>query len=216
MHLILIGGGEHARVVIEAARSRPDLWDVRGFVDPRPNEETSRRLNLPWLGSDQHGRELAASGAVHFILGLAGLRSRQARMELAAMYDGVGAKWATVVHAAAWVSPTARLEGGAFISAGALVNTGANVERHVVVNTGAVIEHDVVLEGFAQVSPGVTVGGAGRIGRNAYIGLGACVRDHVEVGESATVGMGAIVVAHVPKQAVVMGNPARCRGAERR
>ncbi|MEO8501098.1 MAG: NeuD/PglB/VioB family sugar acetyltransferase [Vicinamibacteria bacterium] len=216
MQLVLIGGGEHARVVIEAARSRPDLWEVKGFVDPKPNEETNRRLDLPWLGSDHKGRELAAAGGVQFILGLAGLRSREARRDLAATYDAVGAAWATVIHAASWVSPTARLDGGVFVSAGALVNSGARVERHAVINTGAVIEHDVVVGEFAQVSPGATIGGAGRVGRNAYVGLGACVRDHVTVGESATVGMGAVVVAPVPQDAVVIGNPARSRGVGRR
>lgn len=32
--LMVIGGGEHARVVIEAAQSRAESWVVLGFVDP--------------------------------------------------------------------------------------------------------------------------------------------------------------------------------------
>ena len=38
--LIVVGGGEHARVVIEAARSQPARWEILGFTDPRPCPET--------------------------------------------------------------------------------------------------------------------------------------------------------------------------------
>src|ERR1700676_2242430 len=44
--LIVIGGGEHARVVIEAALTVPGQWHVVGFVDPSACEETAARLNV--------------------------------------------------------------------------------------------------------------------------------------------------------------------------
>lgn len=215
MQLVVIGGGEHARVVLEAARTRPDLWEVKGFVDVQPCEETSRRLGLPRLGPDDSGLKLAASDSVRFVLGMAGIGSRSLRMALAETYDAAGARWATIVHSFAWVSPTAILEGGAFLSAGTVVNSGARVERHAIINTGAVIEHDVVVGDFAQVSPAATIGGGARIGRNAYVGLGARVRDHVAIGESATVGMGAVVVDTVDGDTVVVGTPARRKELKR-
>jgi sugar O-acyltransferase (sialic acid O-acetyltransferase NeuD family) len=212
MQLVVIGGGEHARVVIEAARSRPDLWEVRGFVDVHPNPETESRLGVPRLGSDDEGRTLAAAGGVQFVLGIAGPGSRGARSAVVKAYDEAGAHWATVVHATTWVSPSAHLGEGVFVSAGAVINSGARVERHAVINTGAIIEHDVLVEEFAQVSPSAAIGGGARVGRQAYVGLGACVRDHLEIGEAATVGMGAVVVASVPRDVVVVGNPARAEG----
>ncbi len=216
MRLVVIGGGEHARVVIEAARSRPDLWEVSGFLDLQSNSETERRLGVPRLGSDQEGRELSAGGNVVFVLGLAALDSRDARVKLTNAYDSEGARWATIVHASAWVSPSVDVGEGVFVSAGALVNSGARIERHAVINTGAIIEHDVVIEEFSQVSPGAVIGGGARVGRNAYVGLGARIRDHVEIGEGAVVGMGAVVVASVPKEVVVVGHPARKQESGRR
>jgi len=209
LDLVVIGGGEHARVLIEAARSRPDRWNVIGFVDVEPGEETSRRMGIPRLGSDDEGRRMAAAGAAHFVLGIAGLNSLNARESLAAAYDEAGVRWGTIVHATAWISPTARLDGGVFVSAGAIINSGARMERHAVINTGAVIEHDVVVGEFAQVSPGAVLGGGSRVGARSYVGLGASVRDHVEIGEAAVVGMGAVVVAPVPSGGRVVGNPAR-------
>ena len=47
------------------------------------------------------------------------------------------------------------------------------------------------------------------IGRRAWLGAGSMVLKGVKVGENAIVGAGAVVMRNVPKNAVVMGNPAR-------
>ena len=208
MRLVVIGGGEHARVVVEAARSRPDLWEVSGFVDSKPKAQTENLLQIPQLGGDAEGRALAASDSL-FILGLAAFESRDARLKLASLYDEAGVRWATIVHASAWISPAARLAEGIFVSAGAIVNSGARIERHAVVNTGVILEHDVSVESFAQIASASAIGGGARLGRNVYVGLGARVRDHVSIGEGAVVGMGAVVVGAVPEGRTVVGNPAR-------
>ena len=40
--LVVLGGGGHARVVIQAAQSRPTEWNVVGYVDP--NKRDASRL----------------------------------------------------------------------------------------------------------------------------------------------------------------------------
>jgi acetyltransferase EpsM len=47
------------------------------------------------------------------------------------------------------------------------------------------------------------------LGSDAYVGLGARVRDHIVIGNGATVAMGSVVVAHVPPGVTVRGVPAR-------
>ena len=211
---MVIGGGEHARVVIEAARSQGELWDVRGFVDPSAGEETSARLGVSRLGDDDWARQAASSPASPwFVLGVGAVGVSRSRAQIVARYDGHSPRWAVVVHATAWVSPTAILEAGAVVMAGAVVQGGARVGAHVVVNTGAIVEHDVVVGAFAQLGPGAVVGGGTSIGSGAYLGLGCRVRDHVRVGDEALAGMGAVVVEDVEAGAVVMGVPAHARPA---
>ena len=48
--LIVLGGGEHARVVIDAARSQGDRWVVQGYVAPEAGAATTP--DVPWLGDD--------------------------------------------------------------------------------------------------------------------------------------------------------------------
>lgn len=204
--IVVVGGGEHARVLIEAIRSGGGGQDVIGFVDPDPCVETTRRLGVPRLGGeDVLVRHAGALGILGFAALDAGVRRAEAVRRLTPLLSG----WATVVHASAWVSPTATVGEGAVIMAGSVVQSGAVIGAHSIVNSGAVVEHDVVLGEHVHLAPGSTLGGAVRVGPMAHIGLGAVVRDHRSVGAGATVGMGAVVVRDVLPGATVTGVPAR-------
>jgi acetyltransferase EpsM len=203
--LIVIGGGEHARVVMDAVQSGGS-HQLLGFTDPEPCEETTRRLGVSRLGDE--AAVTSHLGAVG-VLGFGALAHRARRIEAVERLTPRLGGWGTVVHASAWVSPTAVIGPGAVILARAVVQTGARIGAHCVVNTGAIVEHDVVLGEHAQLAPGVILGGGARVGRLAYLGLGAVVRDHTAVGAGATVGMGAVVVADVAEGVTVLGVPAR-------
>jgi acetyltransferase EpsM len=210
--LVLIGAGEHARVVADAALSRPEVWRLTGFTDPLA-DPIGAALGLPRLGDDA---ELAAQLATmtpdarpSLVLGFGG---PPAARRAAVATIGDGAEWATVVHARAWVSSSAVLEAGVVVLAGAVVNAGARIGAHAIINSGAVVEHDVTIGARTHVAPGAVIGGGTRTGEDVLVGLGATVRDHITVGRGAVVGMGAVVVADVDPGTTVVGVPARVRG----
>lgn len=205
--IVVVGGGEHAGVVIDAIRSQPDAWSLLGFVDPRPCDALARRFSLTRLGDDSDGSRLA--GAADLVLGVGSIGVSSRRAQVVAAYGSAG--WAVVVHARAWVAPTAQLGAGTVVMAGAVVNAGAVVGAHCVVNTGAIVEHDCALGDFSQLGPAAVIGGGVTVGAGSYLGLGCRVRDHVTIGAGATIAMGAVVTTSVPDGAVVMGVPARER-----
>jgi acetyltransferase EpsM len=210
--LAIVGGGEHAVVILDAARSRPGEWHVVGFSDAtRTSRIAQLEPDLEDLGDDaslaaSHARD--AAGAPALVLGIGGGTRPGAR---AAIVNGFApdADWATIVHATASVSPSAHLGPGCFVGAGAVVQAGVVAGRHVIVNSGAIVEHDVVLGDFCHIGPAVAIGGGTRIGAGVFVGLGARVRDHIEVGDGATIGMGAVVVGDVGPDRTMLGTPAR-------
>src|SRR6185436_12961476 len=104
--------GEHARVVAEAARSG-GRFTPAGFVDPQPCAETVSRLGLPRLGGDEAMGTLAH---LHAVLGIGGVNTA-VRRRVVDRTTGSVAGWAAIVHATAWVSPTATVAEGAVIMA---------------------------------------------------------------------------------------------------
>ena len=206
--LIVIGGGEHARVVIDAVRSRLGLFRLLGFADPAPCEETIARMGVARLGDDAACIGLASADVV-FVSGLGTTGVGDRRASILQPYFDAKAEFATVVHASAWVSESAQLSSGAVVLGGAQVNTGARLGAHAVVNTGAIVEHDVTLGAYVMVAPGAAIGGGAKIGDGSYVGLGARIRDHIALGARALVGMGAVVTADVADDVTVVGVPAR-------
>lgn len=204
--MILVGGGGHARVVAEAIRSRPDLFELRGFVDPDACEDTVSQLSLPRLGDDdifsRHKNAVAA-------LGVGPLPGSPRCEAVVSSLRGLVSGWATVVHERAWVSPSAVLGEGTVVMAGAVIQAGAAVGRHAVINTGAVVEHDVILGDFVHVAPAAALAGGVQVGGGAYLGLGCRVRNEVKVGARAVVAMGAVVIRDVESGSWVRGVPAR-------
>jgi acetyltransferase EpsM len=203
--LILIGGGEHAHVVLDAVRGQAAHWSVIGFVDPRRGGDLEE-MGLAWLGDDDSASDTVRGRCCIVAIGEIGDTDR--REAIVNRYASLGVIWATVMHDRAVVSPSAVLEPGVTVLAGAVVNHGARVGAHGIVNTGAIVEHGVDLEPFVHIGPGAVIGGGTAVGRGAYIGLGARVRDHIRIGAHAVIGMGAVVIKDVANDAMVVGVPA--------
>ena len=197
--LILIGAGEHARVVGESAEMSG--WSVLGCVDPK---RPARRLPWPWLGDDAAlGPLRRKHPQTQLILAFAGAGRAQAAQRI------LDWEWATVIDPAAVVSPGARIAAGVFVGPLALVHVGARIGAHAIINSGAIVEHDARIEAFVHLAPGAVLGGGVTVGKSALIGLGASVRDHVRIGADAVVGLGAAVVGNVKAGTTVLGVPAR-------
>ena len=207
--LVIIGGGEHARVIAETLRGLPDAWRLVGYTDPDPTASAGALAGVTWLGDDATYAARRDGDPAHarpaLILGFRGAAADRDRV--AATFDG--AEWAVVIHPRAWVATSATLDPGVVVLAGAIVNAGATVGAHGLINSAAIVEHDVIVGPGTHVAPGAVIGGGTRIGADATIGLGAVIRDHVSIGDRAVVGMGAVVVDDVPADTTVVGVPAR-------
>lgn len=203
--VVLIGGGEHARVVAEAITLCG--IEILGYVapeEPAPDAWPEVR----YLGDDGRAAELVSSGA-GFVLGIGGLADPARRRAVADHYEVLESRWVTVVHPSAIVSPGAHLKPGAFVAAGSVINTGASVGRHAIVNSAALIEHDVAIGDHAIIGPGVAIGGGSVVEEGAVVGLAAVIRDHLTIGAGSVVGMGSVVTRSVRSGVTVMGVPAR-------
>ena len=207
--IIVIGGGEHARVVMEAIKLQPDKWNLLGFVDPEECSDTTKSLGMKRLGDDKKLAEILKNDKeVKLILGV-GVSKAGLRKKLVETLAPNPERWATVIHPSATVSESVSISPGTVILGKTLVHTRATIGSHSIVNSGAIIEHDVKIGYFTHIAPGVITGGGVIIGEESFIGLGSRIRDHINIGSRVTVGTGSVVVTDIPDGETVVGVPAR-------
>ena len=106
-----------------------------------------------------------------------------------------------------------KISRGSTIGAGASIAAGmigiTVLEAGVHIDIGSIIHHDCQLSSGARVAAHAVLAGYCKVERDAYIGLGAHVRQRITLGSSCVVGMGSVVVKDVEPNSVVYGVPAR-------
>ncbi len=84
---------------------------------------------------------------------------------------------ATIVHARAYVSPTACVDEGCIVLPQAVVNTNCVLRRGCIVNIGAIVDHGCILEECVHVAPGGIVKAENRVPALTKIESGEVVQN---------------------------------------
>ncbi len=202
--VVVVGGGGHAKVVIEI------LWEsgrnVLGFTDENPRAGCATMT--PWLGDDSVLATMRTRGPV---LAFVALGDNALRQRIGARLASEGVDLANAIHPRSVVSSSAHLGVGIAIMAGAVVNAATVVGDFAIVNTGATVDHDCRLGAACHVAPGCHLSGYIEVGERALLGVGSIVGRGrpLKVGAGATLGAGTVVVRDIEPGATWVGNPAR-------
>jgi UDP-perosamine 4-acetyltransferase len=201
--LVVIGGGGHAKVVLDVLRLDA-RFRIVGVVDPA--RIGGQVLEFPVLGGDEILPALRARGVAAAFVAIGDNRTRQ---RIGRDLGQLGFTLPAIVHPTAIVSPSARIDAGSVVMAGAKIGPDAWIGELAIVNTGAIVEHDVQLGRAAHVAPGCSLAGCVQVGERALLGIGSVARPDIRIGDDAVVGAVSAVVADVKAGQTVAGVPAR-------
>jgi sugar O-acyltransferase (sialic acid O-acetyltransferase NeuD family) len=192
--LILHGGGEHARVVIDAIKKCE--IPLKGVFDPKFLGIVD---GINFLGKyDPY--EFPESKA---IVSIGDNYTRKKAVSL------MSHKFDTVIHPSVILGSEVNIGVGCMVLHGAIVQVGAQLLNHVIINTGAQIDHDCVIGEYVHIAPRAVLCGTVEVAEGCLIGAGATLLPGVKVGKWSVVGAGSVVLKNVPEYTVVAGSPAR-------
>lgn len=194
--VIVIGGGGHAKVVIDCIQSVGDA--VVGILDDNLTSGTTV-LDIPVLGKISDYKNYPDK---KFIIAIGSNTVRHRFSEI------IDVEWHTAVHPSAVVSQYAKLGKGCAVMPNAVINAGADVGNHCIINTGAIVEHDNLIGDYVHISPSASLGGTVHIGNETHVGIGATVRNNITICGGCTIGAGAVVVKDITECGVYVGVPA--------
>lgn len=200
--LAILGASGHGKVVADTAELCG--WGCIEFFD---DAWPGRHQNGAWDVVGDSAALLARAQEYDGVVVAIGNNSvRQDKLD---QLRGVGATLVSLVHPDATLSRYAVIGEGSVVFAGAVVNADAKIADGAILNTGCSIDHDCLLGSCIHVSPGARLAGGVTVKDLSWIGIGASVRQLVQIGARVTVGAGAAVVADVPDSVTVAGVPAR-------
>lgn len=193
----IVGGGGHALVVADAARSAG--WQVAEFWDDDPEAPLGAGVRRAGSVADLADTE----SDLPLIIAIGGLATRRA------VIDQLGPRpYATIIHPRAIVSPDAAIGAGTLIGPGAIINPRAVVGAHGILNSGTIVEHDCAVGDNVHLAPRTVLGGGVSVGAETLIGLGAVVLPQVRIGARCVIAAGAVVTQNIPDRTTAIGVPA--------
>ena len=203
--VVIIGGGGHAKVVIESLRASGKTVAVIVDADPTPREV----LGVPVVGDDLVLADLRGQGLSELFVALGSNRLRE---KLGGKARELGFTLINAIHPSAVISPTARIGEGVAVMAGVAINADSRIGDLAIVNTGAIVDHDCVLGAACHLRPASALAGNVSLGERAFLGVGARAIPGVSIGADSTVGAGGVVVRDLPGGVLAVGIPAKIKG----
>lgn len=192
--VIVVGGGGHALVVIEALRLVGA--EIAGIADPG-GAAAARAFGLTVLGGDDAVFVLGPD-QVQLANGIGSIEAMDRRGALFRRFTARGYRFATVLHPRAVIGTGVVLEQGVQVMAGAIIQCFSKIGADTIVNTAAAIDHGCTIGESCHIAPGATLCGDVTLGERCHIGAGATIIQGLSIGAGSLVAAGAVVTRDLP------------------
>ena len=197
--IVIIGGGGHARSVLDSILSREE-YEVVGYTDTHISN-----IPLNYLGTDDVLEELFQHNITFAAFGIGYLGKNYLRDTIFKRLKEIGFKFPAIIDRSAEIAQDAVIGEGAFVGKKAVINAGSKIGCMCIINTQATIEHTNTIGDYTHISVGATLCGDVTVGDHCLVGANATVIQGIKIGQKAIIGAGTTVLRDVLPRNVVVG-----------
>lgn len=207
--IIVIGGGEQARVSIDAIEEQ-DEFKIVGLVTNNDDELHKTIYGYEVICTDSDVEALVSENAdiTGYFLGVGvGTGSMKRRQELYSWLDKL-LPAVNVISPESVISRYARMGKGNFIEAYTRISNDVSIGNHCLVQSFTCINHDQTIGDNVLIGCNVSMAGK-QIGSHTTIADGSSIGFKKSVGENCLVTDGTVVTKDLPDNVIAFGNPAK-------
>jgi acetyltransferase EpsM len=203
--VIIVGTGGHAAELVDylmhinavSAVEKPKEWEVVGLIDDSEVNYAAYAYDFPFLGKI---KDHEVQHKVGYVMGIANMKCRRVIIE---QLQQKGARFVTLIHPTALVSPSAIIGVGCVISHNVSIGPKAVLGDFNLINSRCTIGHDSTIGNYNFLAPQVVTGGFAVVGDENFIGTNGVLLPAIAVGDRNTIAAGMIVDKNVPHDATV-------------
>lgn len=195
--VIIIGAGGHSAEITDyiahynSVLGSEKHLEVLGYIDDNKENYDSYSFVSPYLGTIQNHEVLEH---VEYIMGIANIQFRRTIVE---NFLQKGAKFATLIHPSAIVSPSAIVGEGCVVAHNASIGPKAIIGNFNMLNSRCTIGHDSTVGNFNFIGPQVVLSGFTKVGNNNMFGVNSATIPTIEIGDNNTIAAGMIITKTV-------------------
>ncbi|MFC1560950.1 acetyltransferase [Candidatus Latescibacterota bacterium] len=206
--LAIIGGGGHAKEVIEVAETKN--YEIIGIF-----AQESKIKKYPLLGYLDELKHLKSEiDCVHVAIGYVNQADMVNRKKLISLLEDEEFFFATIISSNAYISESAKIGKGVYISHFSLISSDVIIGDNTILNYSSIIAHDTIIGKNSMISPKSFLGGNSEIKNNVLIGTGALIMQGCTIGNNCFIGMGSVVREDVNDNCIAFGNPLKIKRPE--
>ena len=195
--VIIIGASGHSAEITDYITHynnsvAPELcFDVVGYIDDNKESYNNYSFLGPYIGTiKDHEVSLDAE----YIMGIANIQFRRTIIQ---NFLEKGARFATLIHPTAIISPSAIVGEGCLVAHNASIGAKAKVGNFNMLNSRCTVGHDSILGEFNFIGPQVVLSGFTKVGNNNMFGVNSATIPTIEIGDNNTIAAGMIITKTV-------------------
>jgi sugar O-acyltransferase (sialic acid O-acetyltransferase NeuD family) len=204
--IIVIGGGGHAKVLIDILQMTN--MNIIGILDADSALSGQDVLGVPVIGTDDDIKNYSPD-KVMLVNGLGSIDIPLVRKNIFYQFKAKGFEFHSVIHESAIISHHVKWGEGCQIMAGSIIQPGSILGDNIIINTGVTVDHDCQIEDHTHLAPGVVLSGNVRIEEECHVGTRAVILQGLHIAKKSLVGAGAVVIHSIAAHSRVVGIPAK-------
>ena len=209
--IIILGTGGTCIGILDAindinAELKIKKYKCIGFLDDNKNNWGKEFWGIKVLGPLESAIKYPNS---YFINGIGSSHNYTKKESIISKIGLPLERFENIIHPTASVSKMAQIGYGNVIFQNVVITSNVKIGNHVIILRNSAISHDDIIGDYTCITSGVCISGGVTIGKSCYLGANCSIKEYVKIGEYSLIGMGSVVLNNVPKNSVVVGNPAR-------
>lgn len=203
--IIIVGAGGFGRELLQWIKdinAAKPTWKIAGFIDDDLHALDGVETDTPIIGTI---KDWQPKEDEEFALAMG---SPALKRKIVGVLKSKGAKFATIIHPTALLSPFAHYGEGFIMFPYSKLSCNSIVGDFVTL-LSTPIGHDNVIGEYTVISGGCNIVRNVKIGKDVFLAAGVCIAQDVVIGDGAYLGLGSVVLKDVAPGVKVFGNPAR-------